>query len=66
MNKNTRVAPINNHMDVDSQIESLRRAVKDITERQEAILSYLGDMMGIELVRNVGNTKLRFADKDIR
>ena len=49
---------------IEAKFERLRRKVEDMYERQEATLSYLENMMGVELVRNVRNSRLRFADKD--
>lgn len=49
---------------IEIQFERLRRKVEDMKEKQDAVLSYLENIMGVELVRNVRNSRLRFADKD--
>ena len=51
---------------IESQLDHLRKKVRDIEEKQDVILAYLGNIMGVELVKNISNSKLRFAGKDIK
>lgn len=48
---------------VETRVDRLSRNVREIAEKQNAILSYLENEMCIELVRVVGTESLRFAKK---
>jgi len=49
---------------VEERVSGLFKRQEKILETQDAILDYLEHTMGIELVRTVKTSHLRFADKD--